>query len=164
MYFLKCQLWRRLSFQRLQKLPQFMEISTKNKMATFRLPFDHSWNHWFSYVMINVGTFWKFRGWFPNPKSLFRNQHQLWVYLKLYCPTRPEKTQPNWDWCRTLSLPEGDNQVPPFLSKHYKVPKRLITLALHPRNLTQMSKMAKFKRSHLFQTIILGIHASFWGM
>ena len=32
---------------------------------------------------------------------------------------------------------------------------------IHPRNLTQIPKIASFKGSYLFQTIILGIHVSF---
>ena len=36
-------------------------------------------------------------------------------------------------------------------------------ITIHPRKLTWIPKMAIFKRNHLFQTIILGIHVSFRG-
>ena len=49
-----------------------------------------------------------------------------------------------------------------FATSHFWL-LEVVFLEVHPRKLTWIPKMAIFKRNHLLQTIILGIHVSFRG-
>ena len=63
-------------------------------------------------------------------------------------------------------LLQGTELIPTLLQagiSGIKIVSHDASSKLHPRKLTWIPKMAIFKRDHLLQTIILGIHVSFRG-